>query len=611
MLKFIALLLFIYAFPAYSDESINFVRLGVFTEDPKVTNEAVKAWMQSTGSQKIGNVELGTLTPRGYYFHTSVSTSELAKLIEVLPGRKVFSFERRMPSTQNVQLILTVARELPHYNQDHIRFYQTAKNPKIAIESLRSYLQAMSIQPETFRSANPERLQQLRFQIRPSQLAMIIKLALQSGPLEMREEVAIQNADAPLKVRFVIDKAIAAKKVRTRNETPSYTFHLSTLGEQTHLLKTLNVDEQSQFIIEENKFGPLSLTLAQMGPLLIDTQDSLLPVSEGKFRGQLNILSLFKSPATTPLVKPEPKTAISSVPLTEKPESFSLPLKNVDPKIFLDRDSHTKTYSQNLSLHGFVEPEQNLEPLDQNSSIEPSTEPGQFIWQLKDLKKGVFQERRLRSRSGGKVTDLKYQVYRGPAWNIFGAYGLLPNSRNGQTPIGAGAIQYWFDDTYQRWGLGLQAESILNENPDKLFSPRTRVDLKYRLTAGLQEHDDGFIVSLSNQNIRATKSSHSFLGIGAEYSTTMPRILDLLINWIPFLDYPKRVDLGVFYYPLIFGAQNSVQTNWLYFIEPKMYFTSRFYIFGRVQQSHYKFEASNRKFNSTLFVGYGGFGYLF
>lgn len=597
-------------------ESIHLVRIGVFAEDPKTVALNTKKLFQTEGYTKAASRELGMLTPQGYYFHTFLPLQDIANLLKVTPGRKVVTFEQRPQPNKNgkTQLILTVSRELPVYNQDNFRLFQVAQNPARDIQNIMSYLRAMSIDVEPLLSANPDHVQQLRFQARPNQLNFILKLALQTGPIDLRQEVPVQDVSQPIKVRIVVDKSSVARSYNRRaDEMRTYTFNLSTLDEQPQLFDSLKVDANNKFLFEEGKLGSFALSLAKLGPVLLDTKADSTPISEGKLRGQLQILSLFHTdlpiaPSVAVKVPEKMEPPVAQIP---KPDHFNISLKAEMPEVALHDESPLQTYRRELPLKGFANVGQSLEPLEGNSHIEPGSEPGEFIWKLQNLEKGKTQERRLRSRSAQGTTEMKYQVYRGYAWNLSAAYGMVPNSKNKLTQVAVPNIRYWFEDTFQRFGLAVHSEHILDSNPDKVFSPIVAVDLKYRLTPGLQEYNDSFIFNISNQNVKTSKGNASFLGAGLEYSATLPWLIDFLLNWIPFLDYPKRIDFGLFYYPQLFGGKNSLKLNIQYYIEPKMYFNPRFYIFGRAQQSQFNFTIEERNFKSNLFLGYGGFGFLF
>jgi hypothetical protein len=85
----------------------------------------------------------------------------------------------------------------------------------------------------------------------------------------------------------------------------------------------------------------------------------------------------------------------------------------------------------------------------------------------------------------------------------------------------------------------------------------------------------------------------------------------MLINWIPFFDFPKRIELGASYHPFILGSGNTVSSNWLLYVEGKMFFTPRLYLFARPQLIDVHYVADQAAVDLKAFFGQAGLGYLF
>lgn len=235
-------------------------------------------------------------------------------------------------------------------------------------------------------------------------------------------------------------------------------------------------------------------------------------------------------------------------------------------RIFLHQKTPNSTYKSNIKLKGLKL------PVTQVTSQESSIESGekdqtQFVWNFKAEKKGDLNKSYLTVNYEGKNYQSFYELYRAYANELSARFtGVVSNS--GQVILGEVLYSRWFEAmlgensfSFQRWGFAGKYFNSLNkmkvsDTSSESLSVMT-LDLKYRFTPGVWTRDETSGMMLSYQDITFGTFKAPMLGGGWFWARSMPRIFDNIINFIPFMRYPKWVDMEVIYY---FSSMNSKVT---------------------------------------------------
>jgi hypothetical protein len=73
-------------------------------------------------------------------------------------------------------------------------------------------------------------------------------------------------------------------------------------------------------------------------------------------------------------------------------------------------------------------------------------------------------------------------------------------------------------------------------------------DIKYRFTPGVWTRDASMGMMLGYQDLVFGNFKATMAGAGWFWARSMPRVFDNIFNWVPFMRYPKWVDMEVIYY---------------------------------------------------------------
>jgi hypothetical protein len=635
-----------------STNDVDLVRIGVFSLAPTATKNEILSRLQAMDAKRAGQAELGQTTPQGFYFHALIPRNRLAELTRGLPARIVVSTEmdsqaKSVPEGKR-RIILTVEGELPASRRPDLRFFQIAPNAAGAMGKLIQTLDRLKIphgKEKPFRLG--EKGLEIFAKVPVNALAPVLSAAVEAGPLEIRNETGAELTASELNIRFLIDEQAVQLDTR-QGKGHVYVAHLATpvlTISPEEFKKTLIANGAVKagdaelgelvagkpyfhFKIAEEKFSLVIGLLAPKGTLRLERRKHTRQMAPGTVRAIVDFFTLEPGPSPTPPAKALPVAVVPPPPppISPPPVELSKPLAWTSnaPAAFNDlmpirvhERSPARTYKHQLTIQG-VAPK-NVKLVSESGAEIPVAENGVFNWTIEN-KKGEINHHSLSSFATSEKAISTYDIYRHPFTNFTLGAGALPSRTGGFTYIGAAHLKIWADQVFgdhwdprefQRFGLGFYALSIFNGQEGNKLEPFEVLDIKYRLTPGLQETDDTAIVSLSHERLHFLGKTGQFFGVGLAYDSHLPRFVDMLINWIPFFDFPKRIELGASYHPFILGSGNTVSSNWLLYLEGKMFFTPRLYLFARPQLIDVHYVADQAAVDLKAFFGQAGLGYLF
>jgi hypothetical protein len=225
-------------------------------------------------------------------------------------------------------------------------------------------------------------------------------------------------------------------------------------------------------------------------------------------------------------------------------------------RVWVHESTPTSVYSSEVKIRAIKPPGTTVES-DQNS-IEQGPTPRDLIWNFRADKKGEINKSYLTVNQGGKKYTSFFEVYRSQANELSGRFtGILSNS--GQVILGEVSYNRWFEAlmgrnsfSYQRWGTNVRYfksfSPLFVSDTQKENLTSLTADIKYRFTPGVWTRDASMGMMLGYQDLVFGNFKATMAGAGWFWARSMPRVFDNIFNWVPFMRYPKWVDMEVIYY---------------------------------------------------------------
>ncbi len=242
----------------------------------------------------------------------------------------------------------------------------------------------------------------------------------------------------------------------------------------------------------------------------------------------------------------------------------------------LEEKTQKATYSSSPNLSGVTSAE--VKFADNEGRVKKSA-PTSFEWDFRAPQKGQMNVDDVEIAEGTQKFKASYQIFRGfPAEISARLTGVLSTDLD-LIVLGEIAGQYWFEkvlgwDNYYwsklRWGMSAKYfDTVIVKEPEHkgfLGISVANVDLKYRFQPGIWARDPSVGVIFASQNVSYDfkqsdidfTSKATFLGGGLFWARSMPSFFDRAFNIIPFLRYPKWVDVEGILYPI---SVNPGQTS--------------------------------------------------
>lgn len=243
---------------------------------------------------------------------------------------------------------------------------------------------------------------------------------------------------------------------------------------------------------------------------------------------------------------------------------FQYPLKienipSSKTKITL-REPMKSTYSSTPVIKGTISKGAEVTAVSP-SKIRLSKKSQNFLWQLHAPEKGEENTSRLniKDASSSDTTPLtgEYSIFRGYSTEFSLRLAGALSSDYKINYLGEVAYNQWFENifgwdhptfSHQHWGLSIKHFKSLASKDASFVLQLTTFDLKYRFTPGLWERDESWGLILGGEDILINDLHGTFGGAGFFWVRSMPKLFDDIFNWVPFMRYPKWVDMEMIYY---------------------------------------------------------------
>lgn len=225
-------------------------------------------------------------------------------------------------------------------------------------------------------------------------------------------------------------------------------------------------------------------------------------------------------------------------------------------RVWIHEDTPKSMYLSELAIKA-LKPHGGEVESDQNSVV-PGATPREFTWNFRADVKGEMNKSYITVTQGGKKFSSFYEIYRSQANEISGRFtGIVSSS--GQVILGEVSYNRWFEAllgnnsfSFQRWGMNVRYFKSFNplfvSDAQKENLTALTGDIKYRFTPGVWTRDPSMGLMIGYQDLAFGDFKASMMGAGWFWARSMPRVFDNFFNLVPFMRYPKWVDMEVIYY---------------------------------------------------------------
>jgi len=272
------------------------------------------------------------------------------------------------------------------------------------------------------------------------------------------------------------------------------------------------------------------------------------------------------------------------------------------------------TYRDGVALRGRKRPEAVVTSTEHEAL--PLGEAEFFRWRFQALQPAQMNRSHLLIQDGDKVYKAYYEMYKGYA-NELSARSSMVISTQGLILMGEATYNRWFEDllgwdsyhlTKQRWGLSGRYFQNFTQFKTGDFETRSlqvlNFDLKYRFTPGLWTRDESHGVIVSYQSldvdVEVTDFRAPMAGFGWFWARSMPRVFDEIFNQLPFLNYPKWVDMEFIWYGGNMDSANKLGFNFALNFHGQVLWKDNFFGEAGFGIKRYDFIDKNNPYQANL-----------
>ncbi|UOF00569.1 hypothetical protein [Bdellovibrio reynosensis] len=225
---------------------------------------------------------------------------------------------------------------------------------------------------------------------------------------------------------------------------------------------------------------------------------------------------------------------------------------------------------------------------------------------------------------GKKMTHKPYlEIYRGSAGQAsLRLTGI--SSASGFLILSEGHVAYWFNDiagldsyyfSKQRWGVSARYFFSLNKLPASTEDQTSDIDLKtmdfdlrYRLNPGLWEKDETVGLIAAYESLQFGTYSIPKMGVGAFWARSMPRSIDYWFSKLPFMNYPKWLDMEFIQYVSSLDSKFNLGSDYVLNFHGKVLWTPTFFGEAGFGVKSYYFESATTGEGAKLTTFFGTVG---
>lgn len=411
-------------------------------------------------------------------------------------------------------------------------------------------------------------------------------------------EVKVNGKGAPLKGQLPFAEKFDFA-VKSANGF-SYTIKGSSI--ETNLLQILKNNEKDSIEVLGHGVFPHGARSFGDGPRLLEKlgwQDSILPEKH-----YWNLDTSSEQPSIPALT-----SGASFISYTiENNKGFP----SLEDRLKIIR-SPKATYSSTVHIKGQCQSDcKNLMPQNKDQ-IEVSGK--NFEWTIHTPKKNDLNYNQIQvTDSKGSKWVAQNEVFRASSTEISSRFSGFATTDSVFAVLGELSFSHWFESlfgwqnsvlSYQRWGLRANYSKTLKDiliaqNLEEQSLATLNADLKYRLKSGVSGLNETLGLNLSYQQTDLSGRNLPLVGGGIFWEKSMPVIFDRFLNLLPFMEYPKWVDMEFVVFPASLSSEITTSLMWNLNFHGKVLWSKSFFgelgfgirkfdLIDQVQKQQFKF----------------------
>lgn len=441
------------------------------------------------------------------------------------------------------------------------------------------------------------------------------QLIMAKLPSELRPRVLLQNAEAPLKGVVQAPQDLPMRFYADLSFGESYEFIAQPAIPQ--LMEVSAKESEGKHVLIGYGIPPNQ----QVTILNPDTESSIAKALglESTIKDNRKFWSLQIPREQTDLYFPGQGGGL----FHQKFEFQSIPSDQLRP--FLSTRLQPGTYSDGAYVPGRKNVGMQVSTEQNSVTLDPK-DPELFYWRFGAKDKGEINRSYLTISNETQSARAYYELYRGYGNELSGRFSAIL-SANETINMGELAFNHWFENIFgwenyyiakQRWGLSYKQFQSLNsfvvgQAGETANLQVSTLDLKYRFTPGLWTRDESWGLMANYQTVAIDPLSTSMMGVGWFWARSMPRSLDQLFSRLPFMNYPKWVDMEMVYYVSSNNSQIALAANYAINFHGQVLWKKWFFGEAGFGMKRYAFTdtALDQQFELNTFYGTVGMGIKF
>ncbi|MGZ3770705.1 MAG: hypothetical protein ACXVCP_13955 [Bdellovibrio sp.] len=226
-----------------------------------------------------------------------------------------------------------------------------------------------------------------------------------------------------------------------------------------------------------------------------------------------------------------------------------------------------------------------------------------------------------------KIThDKSYlEVYRGSSGEASLRLTGVSTSNGNSILMGEGHVSWWFNDIFgwqnqilskQRWGVSAKYFSSLMDFPisdgagktENVMLSALQADIRYRLNPGFWERDETVGLIGAYETVHLGSDNISKMGAGLFWARSMPRSIDKWFSKLPYMNYPKWVDMEVISFLSSPDSDVNLKGDFILNFHGKVLWTPAFFGEAGFGVKNYNYEFKSSGYGAKLTTYYGTLG---
>ncbi|MGZ3808036.1 MAG: hypothetical protein ACXVCE_08120, partial [Bacteriovorax sp.] len=259
-------------------------------------------------------------------------------------------------------------------------------------------------------------------------------------------------------------------------------------------------------------------------------------------------------------------------------------------RVWVSRYDTKMTYQDKRVLHLYHSKKQNIQVANPQEIVPNPVGAGEVVWNFPTPHTLAYNHASLGILEDAKSTKGSYEVYRGYSSELSGRFTAAVDKNLQSILLGEVSYNKWFQNIWGfekdswsnlRFGLSAKYFNSLNSvsvaegetGPVKAGISLMAVNLKYRFNPGLWGRDETWGLLGGYEFISIGAIQAPILGTGFFWARSMPKVFDDLISYIPYMKYPKFVDMEVTYLPASLDSNITLGSSYIINFHGKILWT--------------------------------------